>query len=61
MVVEKSKVRVVFRSHALCSVAVSVLQEKKVVAEGHDSAVIAECWIPPYEELRAVTKRFKIQ
>lgn len=28
MVVEKSKVRVVFRSHALCSVAVFVLQEK---------------------------------
>ena len=28
MVVEKSKVKVVFRSYALCSVAVSVLQEK---------------------------------
>ena len=28
MVVEKSKVRVVFRSHAFCSVAVSVPQEK---------------------------------
>lgn len=38
--------------------------KKKVVAEGHDyndSAVIAECWIPPYGELRAVTKRFNIQ